>query len=1469
MTPSLVQVVGCGSPSVFASHGNRVLVPADNGVVVVEEAGEHLWLPFASGKYAIDKIVVSSSGVICVTERRLHVALHFFDAGSLQSLGVTETEISVSVSDIAFTADERELFVLATVPVTAVTVFRRGTRSGAYGFADRVTLQCTEEPLALLAGVREESFLRFAICKSDGIVGYSHTDEGKGFRKCFAVEAEIEAACVCETEAVCYATKEGSVHVYSHVSQTCRDVCKAPAAAGAAAMLVQDGSAFIFTQSGDLLCINLHDGTEKRRVLGHLPSRPCRMTATCTDKLLLSTQRGLLAVTFSTQRTEGGAAWRLVKNWTESSTLKCLSVNGGALVAWVLRDGGVALYQQNSVRAFAATRVCRVAVDACALASSQIAILFADATLCCFDCVDGREVWSHNCSEGSPTLVEADGVGTLVCCGRDAVRFLRYEGGDVEDCGLARASLLAPIRVARWVPTETILLVVCENGDAFLMEPPGNGDAATTHRADTLLRGSWRLDFPITDALVCYATPDVLNLFVHSADHDSKVYMLDRQREGEAKVSRPLFLIHDHSSGGSCFLRLNDETVISCGRDGSIAARDLTPYQLQMTPIPPSREKRKPLWMHAARSSFRGGITTVAAVDGGAGVVCGGDDGVLQLVALKVQGVCGRWQAPQWTHVDAALVGSFDETAAAVEANDTVPEREVLLQQLSDVHELWAKVMSDKDAEVPLETFLTEEQRDKFLAECESAVLDMRERHFYDAILNEYLQDTIKRRCWDEMEVPWMKVVSMNTPELKVHNFHIHRRTRAEVSLSRKALFLRQLQEKIAGGRRMTPEVPSMSMSATQAAGSFCGAEDFDAAMLNDADVYTQCRMVLQSLLIKGRSLALKDAFNARFTDLQDLKRVSVAQVEERTLRCVTIGKQLGSLPKELFTAVVDREEDPKSLFTVEDKELSAEAQALIAPTKGVVVVSPVDEAALQLWMNGLEKEVERLEVHVPLPDFADDTRDSFVPPEERTEEQTRVMDAYTKKLKEESERVEAKREALNGEFKSLQEKNQETAAKLDEQLREARQLRLSTAEEVEEAELQLALLHQQRLCLIAAYRQHRLLGQQREALRDALIGAESAVAKQKRLLTAAQARLAATESKRDNYAAGVSASAPFHDGTTGERLHRRFVRWQRRFQEGKAPLPAADAPVPECTAEQWAAFCKHCQTIAELQQLADGAEAEEQRALADVEEAQEQCKLILQQIERTGKGMDDVRVSSVTRLLDVHTVCRLHQGQIQDEGATSASAFASSNLRWRDDVAQYNELILQSDAESRALLSKVFAHRKLMKLLEWEGERLRYCAGTLQVELRQLHTLRVTRQMQEWLSGDAEVSEEKTLAKIQSHMNLVEKNMCAKLEERRKVLRRLKNQIAERVTENAIVGAQCGELDETVRANAAVYRMLETRADGSRARAARAKEIFCTSELEELARSQQEELVRLKHEVDRLRARTFPSFAVVSRQTL
>ncbi|KPA74617.1 hypothetical protein ABB37_09236 [Leptomonas pyrrhocoris] len=1462
-------VFGCNNPHLFATFGEKTFIPIDHGIVVVEGGKQRHWMPIPAGKYLIDQVVVSTTGILCITEKRLQVTLHFFDATSLQPLCAVETDLHVCLTSAVFSAKGDELYVLSTVPNSVVSVFRCSGNDDDYGAAGKIDVTRNTAPLSVIPADTPENSAKFVVRYKDELLGFSQVNPEFDFDISFVCGATTDVACALGSDSLCYVTSERVLCTYLYDSRVRREICVLPCSSQPTALTVKDSTAFIGTSTGQLLAVNLSNGSLMSIPQLPLASQVLKLETTVFSKLLVGSNEGLFSIKLSPPQ-DSEDRTQLVKGWRTSTGLKCLGTVDASQAVWVLRDGSFLVHTKESVSEFLTGTVKAVAVDACLLNCARLLILYNDAVLRCFNIKNGEEVWSHECTECSPKFMETDGRGNVACCGADTIRFLLCDGDAVVDRGIVHAALLAAMSLARWVPNEASVLAVCENGDVFLVERPTDGSAETFHAAEALVKNAWRLEFPVTDALVCHVTPDLINIFAHSVDHDSKVYALDRRYEGETKFARPLFLLGDHVSGGSCLIRLSESSILSCGRDGHIVARDLTPYQTQLPPAPPWREKRKPLWVCAARSSFLGGIASAAVFDNGAKLICSGNDTVLHCFSLRADSTSGgTWEEPAWKRGEVAgAAADVDKEASSTLSSVAAPEREALHNDLTRVREAWAKVMREKDGDVPLEALVTGEQRAAFMVECDNAVHEMQERQYYHSLLNDYLQDTIKLRCCDSMKVPRMKVVSMNVKGLQVHNFHLHHTTCKDASLARKALFLRQLQKKIQGGRRTSINVRSALQAGPAVGDSDRASAEYSDAMVNEADVYTQSRMAVQSLLVRGRELVVKETFNAHFQELQEAKRNLVAQIEERTLRCVTISKQLGELPAPLYTPLIDPEEDPDSLFRVDDTELSSEAQALIVPSEGVAVVSAVNEAALHLWMDGLEKEMEHLEVDVPLPEFADDSREAFVPPEERTEEQLRALEVYTKKLKEEQERVNARKDALRSEFTLLQEKNREAAATLDEQLKSVRQSRLNAVEEVDEAELQLALLFEHRLCTLASQRQHRLCKPKVEMLRDEMVGAQSWLTQQKRAFAAAQSRRNDVENQMHSYAASTHASYPFSDGAAGEKLHRRFVRWLRRFEDGKAPLPDANVLMADCNAEHWSAFCRHCEDVAGVQRVLRAADAEAERVAEEVSKAQQHCDSIAKRIEALNREMHAVRDRWVTANLDTHLLCHLHQGQIQDERATTCTAFSTFNLRWRDDVTQYNDLILASDAQSRALLERISQRRKLMKRLAWETEKLQYDAGTRQIELRQLHTLRVTRQMQEYINGDEGLSEEEKIASIQRHMQLVEANMERKIDDLKAVAKRMRMQIAERATENVIVGRQVGEVSSTVRDSAAVYQLIGTHADGSNTYLARAKEIFETSELEELARSQQEELVRLKREVDRLRERTFPSFAVVSKHT-
>lgn len=1442
----------------------------------MDHKGTHLWSPVSNGVYDIDQIAVSSCGVLCLTEKRLCVAALFFDASTQEELGIVEEVASVRVANLVFSDDGRFLYVLALNPTTVVSVLHSNSGKDKFRSITSVDFSRVGTPISLLCGRLTGSADGFVLCYDDEFSGFT-PDALNGYQECFRVQEPVVCATIASDQSLVYMRKDGKLFSYVYTEATSFQVCTFENGAPPTSVVVYGGFAIVSFADGCLFQVLLENGEITRLPCEGLTSPVSLLSKGTGDTFIFSCNDALYHV--SLPHLDGGVLRPTpIRSRTASPTLKCFSLSEMNYL-WVVTSGSFYVRTTRGVTEFPSGAESAGALDACLLDSRHVLILYDDHTLRCYDFIDGAQQWCESVKEWRPSRCEANTSGKVICFNEGTLCFFNCTPSSAESCGVGHAEMLASILLVRWLPNEDSFLAVCTNGDAFLASFPTENDLGVFHVAEALTMNSWRLDFPVVDLLPCYSTPEVVNLFAHSLDKDSKVYALDRKADAERKISRPFFLMNDHESGGSCLCMNGASSIVSCGRDGSIVIRDVSSYQTRMTPIPPSREKRPPLLVSQVRAFVDGGITTASVMHGGMGILCGGKDAVLNCAMLSATPIKELWQEPLWrrrllqTPGQASVVELTADLSAMHGFTDQATleleqAKKKIRTELDHLRKMWSEAMLEKDTEVPVENLLTTKQKVAFDAQCEKAVHGMREYHYYNAILNQYLQDLLKQRCWDSMDVIRTKVVSMSQVGLEVHNFHIHKHIRDQSNLSKKALFLRQLQKKTGAGRLVSAAFPKQRRQSVNAAGVAEPTDDYLSVSYDKLDLYTRPRMTLQILLLKGYILDIKDEFNTRFKDLQELKKQSIAQVEERTLRCIVIGKQLGELPGPLYKSVEDPDENPASIFRVNDSELSEEVRKLIPPANTTTIVSAVDEAALPLWMDGLEKEVLRVEVNVPLPEFADDTRESFVPTEERTEEQIRVMEEYEKKLKEETEKVELRRDALRNEFSGLQKKNEETATTLDKELLTLRDYRLSTAERVDEGELQLALLLRHELITSAAHQLYHRHSQQRNSLLRQLSQLQLALGHRSTTADLLEVQVQDLQNELHFYADNCSTEAPFTDSIVGEKLHRRFGRWLKRFEDGKASLPDVEKPAPDASPEQWAAFCRHCRAVDALRTEMLEAEAEAEGAMELMHESQQACAAIQEEVRVEENAMEVLKVNSVSNTLDGCNLYYLHQGQIQDERVALCSDFADSRLRWCTDVTRYNDLIVASDAEKGTLTEKVFERQKLMKFLQWERTRLQYCIGTLEMELRQLHTLRVTRQMQEWLAGDADVSEEKVLRSIGHHMEVVNANMKRKADDIKVAMHRVRGQIAEVTTENTIIDSQCRTLGSAVQDHVAVYRLIDSHADSSSKATRRAQDIFETSELEELARAQQEELVRLKGQVDRMRERTFPSFAVVSKRT-
>lgn len=1459
-------MLGFSRPASFAVLEDRLFIPSGNGVIISQKNEFHFWQP-TQPQYEVTHVCTNKKGILCLADRKLSVSLYFFYGADLRLINDVIDVATSHIDDLAFSLDNESLFVLCSIPTRGVKILRSsngkyiqvgkvpcGSSFNLSVFPTKFT-QCNRDFLV----VHTKGFTFYGFNQDDYEDCISCNEFSDGVSCAMAVQGGVLVGSQCGH--VFFYDNEQMKSVSKHLIEensaiSCNNNSNER---GITSMCFINDTSFIATESGKIFKFSVSDGSS---LVAEVKSRIHKL---CYPGYGTTCYVGAESGIFRLELVDGADPLLFTVKMRSAPLVKCLkyerdpdndeaigACTDGSFLTFSIKSGNITYWRGSPE-----TKV----LDACLLSRKRIILTLASGEILCLGVDSGRLLWSTSFPGFVPMLCESNLNDKIVFAHRFGIGLVLATPEGVEHIGKTRVGSGSGVFVVHWLPDEDRFLVVLGNGEVHLFHFPSK---AVEFSTDLVAESIWRLDLPLVDFVPLYSEPDVINILAHSVDKDTKLYALERRRDGDTKIVRPLFLMRDHESGGACLRRFDETTILSGGKDGKIILRDVDHYQVKLAAIPPSKEKRKPLFEKLVRPFSYGGIRTTCAVGGLA--LCGSAvDGAINIIPISERNSSLSWREVAWNTRQYSMNQVSSQEISEVDLRPHIKERDAILKSMEKLQEEWKEVMSTMDVDVPIDSLLIPERQAAFNAACDRGIAEMKEEHEHNMLLNQFVQYHIKKNCWETMAVIQEKVVSLTDLKVEVHNFHLLKKMQETKAVANKVLFLREIQNRIGQGHRMEPLRNAVSPSSRS---KMLHSDEFKDALYTPFDVYTHTRAVIQSIILQGRILSLKTGFNQGFNELKETKKMVIAQIEERNRRCAKIVKQLGEQPGDFFVTVKDPEEDPLSVFDVSDEELPEEAKAYVVKKSEITIVSPSNEAALKLWMDCLEKDVDLLEVQLPPPDFADETKDSYVQPEERTEEQAKQYEDYEKKLKEEIEQLNIKKEGLRNEFMDLQKESRLSAAKVEESLNSLRYQRLIAAEEINECEMRLGNLLQQLLRGPSIFRNYETLDLEKHKLERTLKHMGLLVKEKKEIFEMFSSSLLALSEMNEMFADEVKSKAPFNDCSGGDKLHRRFLRWKRKFDDGKATLDDAKKP-DDISDAVWESFFSHCKAAASLREElleATSVRQKEEDALKEVTQRYEKIK---DEINAKEDLKLDKKASYLRQLLDTYELYSLYQGQIQDETCITCSDFSNSCLRWVSDVDQFNDLIMAGDAENASLLERIIQRRKLMKFLKWETERLNYCVGTLEIELRQLHTLRVTRQMQEWLSGDAQTSEKEILDNIDRHIRYVHQNMSKKVQDLVSVAGSLKSQMSERVAENEMLKKYSEDLRKSVEDKTLVKKLVDVHADGSLQFSQRAQEIYETSELEELARSQQEELIRLKREADRLRERTFPSFAVVSKKTI
>ncbi|CAM9456895.1 unnamed protein product [Scytosiphon promiscuus] len=244
----------------------------------------------------------------------------------------------------------------------------------------------------------------------------------------------------------------------------------------------------------------------------------------------------------------------------------------------------------------------------------------------------------------------------------------------------------------------------------------------------------------------------------------------------------------------------------------------------------------------------------------------------------------------------------------------------------------------------------------------------------------------------------------------------------------------------------------------------------------------------------------------------------------------------------------------------------------------------------------------------------------------------------------------------------------------------------------------------------------------------------------------------------------------------------------------------------------------------------------------------------------------------------NIEVLVKLKQGQDEVPRGTVVTEYGDSVLIPSAIVNHTNDEIRKLGGEKVRTLNKIKQFRKNINLMQWDHTYLDEQVKDREAYYIDLQLLRVTKKLQAVLKGDRGEKDKELVQKTEARVGMMERShdFSVALEpslqthKARQVNAKIAQQLQERLDENRRVSGQLVQLATSVNVREAIYRSHMEASGGeinpAHQAAGRMKRITTRRRLVDLARAQTGEIEALKAELDRLRQRTFPSFAHAAR---
>ncbi|XP_062436379.1 cilia- and flagella-associated protein 43 [Rhea pennata] len=805
------------------------------------------------------------------------------------------------------------------------------------------------------------------------------------------------------------------------------------------------------------------------------------------------------------------------------------------------------------------------------------------------------------------------------------------------------------------------------------------------------------------------------------------------------------------------------------------------------------------------------------------------------------------------------------------------------------------------------------EEQERVQAEAEQEVARLRKEIDMENLANCYLQDVIKRECWDSMCVKGRAVKCFHIA-CEVNNYPLKERSEEELETLEKVLQLKKIEAVDLKVRKeivemepetvlpkeeeeMEGEVVADHSASYCLVGSLSSQYGGDTSILyHQLDLQTREQKVNQIILLQDIIYKVKTAFNKEFDIVAKQKEHEIARVKERNMRIREILAQL-DLQEELWEPALTDDEMPERALTVQDSEIKvekyltpqerakAEMLAKLEMERRLAAMDNERLRALNDMMGGVleVKKEDILKIDIPPPPFISKPESVW------NEEEKKIFRDYEKKVQELNEEREKHRRALEAELKKLQASIQETTQSFDDTMYKLFERKVNSEMVIYQEELKImnilySLLLDEELDTREAGLHHLLRKKRKEKIKstkriqctnrkiDAYTDTyENAIAEDKNLesdfrkdfadvpayLLDRLFKLYRRRPKSQKMKILLDTASPYGDRSGSDEDYKEALTLLRKaMDELDKPEHMPNGLDPSL----WNRFCLARRNKMESEQLVKWKaltlaemQAFLQRRMDDDEKMKSEIGDIFQELAWLREEKMKLQLNLTVQFL-------LKQGQVELE-STELPDFTDAILINKSVIEELNSTIMTEGEKKIASMVECKDFFKGIFQLEWEHKKMKMQIEDLKQKARDILTLRISKDQQLFLTVpnyDNRVTHQ--VSTMEQTLSVMDKLHKKNVKNCQKKIKELEKCISLKEQANYELSLELQEMLVSVSERKHIFEAADTQLVSEKIAQQRYQEILEQKQLRDDVKEQKEQLQILQAEAERLRSRILPA---------